>query len=117
MTTEQISGRPMTGETVLVTGASSGIGKATALGLAALGAHVAITGRDRDLTAQSEIHRLASDVLQRLPRIDVLVNNVGDRLKQSAPARIVTRVLFAPHSAPRTRPASSDWSYHCCGRS
>ena len=41
---------PMTGRTVLVTGATGGIGTATALGLAALGAHLAITGRDRDRT-------------------------------------------------------------------
>ncbi|ALV44068.1 short-chain dehydrogenase [Pseudarthrobacter sulfonivorans] len=90
----------MTGQTVLVTGATSGIGKATALGLAALGATVAITGRDRertdgavrdirasvdgevhafvaDLSSQSEVRRLADEVLTGLPRIDVLVNNVG----------------------------------------
>lgn len=93
------SGR-MTGKTVLVTGASGGIGMATALGLSKLGAHVAITGRDRervlaaaraissagsgpadvfvaDLSAQSEVRRLAAEVLERLPRLDVLVNNVG----------------------------------------
>ncbi|MGH3382989.1 MAG: SDR family oxidoreductase [Nocardioidaceae bacterium] len=136
---------PMAGRTVVVTGATSGIGKATAVGLAAMGAHVAITGRDRgrtddaareirtagggqvdvfvaDLSAQAEVRRLADDVLHRLPRIDVLVNNVGgywntrrvtadglehtfalnhlapflltnlllDRLRQSAPARVVT---------------------------
>src|SRR5918996_1675083 len=136
---------PMAGKTVLVTGASGGIGKATALGLATMGAHIAIIGRDRgrtegaareirtagsgqvdvfvgDLSSQSEVRRLADEVLQSLPRIDVLVNNVGgywntrhvtpdglertfalnhlapflltnlllDRLKQSAPARVVT---------------------------
>src|ERR671926_1724156 len=135
----------MAGRTVLVTGGSGGIGKATALGLATMGAHLAITGRDRaraddaareiraagggqvdvfvaDLSCQAEVRRLADEVLQRLSRIDVLVNNVGgywntrhvttdglertfalnhlapflltnlllDRLKQDAPARVVT---------------------------
>ena len=44
---EQIPGRPMAGRTVLVTGGTGGIGKATALGLASMGANLAITGRDR----------------------------------------------------------------------
>jgi len=135
----------MNGKTVLVTGATGGIGRATALGLATMGAHLAIIGRDRgrtegaareiraagggqvdvfvaDLSSQSEVRRLADEVLQSLSRIDVLINNVGgywhtqhvtadglertfalnhlapfllthlllDRLKQSAPARVVT---------------------------
>jgi retinol dehydrogenase 14 len=86
--------------TVLVTGATGGIGKATALGLASMGARVAITGRDRDrtekaareiraagegrvdtfladLSSQAEVRRLADEALLSLPRIDVLVNNVG----------------------------------------
>jgi NAD(P)-dependent dehydrogenase (short-subunit alcohol dehydrogenase family) len=90
----------MTGRTVLITGGTAGIGKATALGLAATGAHLAITGRDRgraedaareihaagggtvdvfvtDLSSQSEVRRLADEALKRLPRIDVLINNVG----------------------------------------
>jgi retinol dehydrogenase 14 len=142
---EQIHSGLMAGRTVLVTGGTSGIGRATALGLATMGAHLAITGRDRgrtegaareigaagggqvdvfvaDLSSQGEVRRLADEVLQRLSRIDVLVNNVGgywntrhvtpdglehtfalnhlapfllthlllDRLKQSAPARVVT---------------------------
>ena len=92
--------RAMTGRTVLVTGGTGGIGKATAAGLAALGARVAITGRDRrraeeaaadiraaggpevdvlvaDMSSQAEVRRLASAVLDGLPRLDVLVNNVG----------------------------------------
>jgi retinol dehydrogenase-14 len=90
----------MAGRTVLITGGTGGIGRATAGGLAAMGARVAITGRDlaraeaaareiraaggpavevfvADLSAQSEVRRLADEVLDRLPRIDVLVNNVG----------------------------------------
>ena len=96
----QRQSRPGAGQTVLVTGGSSGIGKATALGLATMGAHLAITGRDRertesaareiraagggqvdilvaDLSVQSEVRQLADEVLKRLPRIDVLINNVG----------------------------------------
>ena len=97
---ERIRSAPMAGKTVLVTGASGGIGRATALGLATMGAHVAITGRDRahadeaareigaaggrqvdifvaDLSSQSEVRHLADEVLVRLSRIDVLINNVG----------------------------------------
>ena len=91
---------PMTGRTVVVTGASSGIGQATALRLAQQGACVAITGRDpirtqgaaaeirtstgarvvaftADLSSQTQVRQLATELLTTLPRIDVLVNNAG----------------------------------------
>ena len=99
-TTQEGSAVSMVGRTVLVTGGTGGIGRATALGLAAMGAQVAITGRDgartesaarevrtagsgqvdafvADLSSQEEVRRLAADVLRRLSRVDVLVNNVG----------------------------------------
>src|SRR5919202_3079962 len=97
---DQITSRRVSSRTVLVTGGTGGIGKATALGLATIGAHLAITGRDRgrtegaareiraagggqvdvfvaDLSSQAEVRRLADEVLNSLSRIDVLVNNVG----------------------------------------
>jgi retinol dehydrogenase 14 len=47
---ERMNSNRMAGKTVLVTGGSGGIGRATALGLARMGAHLAITGRDRGRT-------------------------------------------------------------------
>jgi retinol dehydrogenase 14 len=91
----------LAGKSVLVTGGTGGIGKATAIGLAALGARVGITGRDQartaaaavsiraatgnaavdvfaaDMSAQAEVRRLAAQVVGTYPRLDVLVNNVG----------------------------------------
>ena len=91
----------MSGKTCLVTGATSGIGKETALQLAMLGAAVTIVARDpargdaaaaeicrrvpraqveimtADLSSLPQVRRLASEVEARCSRLDVLVNNAG----------------------------------------
>ncbi len=134
------------GKTVLITGGTSGIGKAAAVALAAMGAKVVVVGRNpergeaaleeireqghsdsvelilADLCVQSEVRRLAETFLARHDRLDVLANNAGlvqsrrtetpdgiettlainhlapflltnfllDRLKESAPSRVIT---------------------------
>jgi retinol dehydrogenase-14 len=89
------------GKICLITGASSGIGKATALGLAKLGATIVMVGRDRDrtenaraevsrasgnnrlevalcdLSSQAEVRRLAAEFEAGHDRLDVLINNAA----------------------------------------
>src|SRR5437667_2596690 len=91
----------MQGKICLITGATSGIGKETALGLARRGAHVVIVGRDAartraaaesigreagtegvaylpaDLSSLAEVRGLAREFKARHSRLDVLVNNAG----------------------------------------
>jgi retinol dehydrogenase 12 len=133
------------GKVCVVTGATSGIGRATAAALSAMGAEIGIVCRDlergealraeivskpgaapvrlfeADLGIQSQVRRAAGEILAAYPKLHVLVNNAGvvqldysetsdgvetvfavnhlayflltalllDRLKESAPARIV----------------------------
>ena len=109
----------MVGKFVLVTGGTGGIGKATAIGLATLGARVGITGRDPARTeaaaaairaapgnpavdgfaaacpAQAGVRRLAAQVLDTYPRLDVLVEQRRRVLGSPAPHRRRTRVARA----------------------
>lgn len=143
-------GNEISGRTCLVTGATSGIGREIAAGLAKLGATVVLVGRDRakcesamqyvsgsssyliaDLSSQAEVRRLAEEFLQKYSGLHVLVNNAGvfmadrnttvdgieytfavnhlapflltnllfERLKASAPARVVTTSSVAHRGA------------------
>ena len=91
----------MIGKTCIITGATGGIGLATAARLGALGARLVLVGRDRDkgaaalarlradvpgvavemhygdLSRPDEVLRLADALLYAAPRIDVLLNNAG----------------------------------------
>jgi NAD(P)-dependent dehydrogenase (short-subunit alcohol dehydrogenase family) len=93
------------GKVVLITGASSGIGKATAIKCAAAGAEVLLVARTPekleetkaeieeeggtahihkcDLSDLDDVERMAAEVLEQHERVDVLVNNAGRSIRRS----------------------------------
>jgi citronellol/citronellal dehydrogenase len=96
------------GQAAIVTGGGSGIGRATALELASLGAEVTVCGRriepleetaslepdgriharPCDIREEDQVDQLVDDVLERHGRIDLLVNNAGGQFL--APAEAIT---------------------------
>lgn len=101
----------MKGKNVVITGATSGIGRATALELGRRGANLVLVGRktgggnrlvktiqrDRldgsvvflktDLSVLHEVRKLAESIVERFEHVDVLINNAGarfNRFQQSA---------------------------------
>jgi NAD(P)-dependent dehydrogenase (short-subunit alcohol dehydrogenase family) len=93
------------GKTVLITGGSAGIGRATALKLAHAGARVLIVGRDPqkleaaaaeirgaggqvgafacDITEKDACERLAAQVLAENRHVDILINNAGHSIRRA----------------------------------
>jgi citronellol/citronellal dehydrogenase len=94
------------GQVVVVTGAGTGLGRATAVELAACGAHVVAAGRrpeplaetaalceggrceamSCDIREEDQVGALVDAVLDRRGRIDVLVNNAGGQYMMPAEA-------------------------------
>ena len=100
-TDEVLADRDLTGLTVFITGANSGLGQETARAMAAKGAHVVMAGRDQgklddavtviraavpeaeldtitvDLGSLESIRAATSRARQRFNKIDILINNAG----------------------------------------
>src|SRR6478609_10587838 len=87
----------LTGKSALVTGSTRGIGLATAIGLAQMGAEVIVNGREQTAVADAaakvrqaapaaKVHAAAADLgraegcaalVAQFPDVDILVNNLG----------------------------------------
>ena len=105
----EVLARPLqdtvTGRTVMITGASSGIGKAAALEVGAGGGTMLLVARRRDqlkevaqeieglggtayvhpcdLTNMDDIDRMCAEVLEQHESVDILVNNAGKSIRRS----------------------------------
>ena len=95
-TDEVVAGLDLAGKTIVVTGATSGLGKESARALASTGAEVVLCGRDDakgqavvdeiggatsfqhlDLADLDSVRASANELLARIERLDVLLNNAG----------------------------------------
>jgi NAD(P)-dependent dehydrogenase (short-subunit alcohol dehydrogenase family) len=100
-TDDVLEGKDLSGCTVFITGANSGLGQETARAMAAKGAHIIMAGRDQakldeavvairavapdadldtitvDLGSLESIRASTSRARQRFAKIDILINNAG----------------------------------------
>ncbi|MFN0145606.1 MAG: SDR family oxidoreductase [Dehalococcoidia bacterium] len=114
----------MTDRVVLITGATRGIGKATAHALAKLGDTVVVSGRDpaltaatvaeiraasgneavsgmvADLASQVAVRGLVAEVREKLPRLDVLINNAGGIFDRQVTVDGLEQTFAVDHLAP-----------------
>lgn len=105
-TTEKQNLDLMKGKICLITGANSGIGKATAIGLAKMGASIIMVCRNQergeralkyiksksnnesielmlvDLSSQKAIHQFVQEFKEKYNKLDVLINNAGVNLSK-----------------------------------
>ncbi|MCC6242616.1 MAG: SDR family NAD(P)-dependent oxidoreductase [Gemmatimonadaceae bacterium] len=114
----------LAGKTIVITGASDGIGRAAVRAFAAAGAHVMMVGRNEaktaaaartlmgetgsreihwetaDLSRQEAVRELAARLAKRLPSIDVLINNAGALyLSRELTAEGIERTVALNHLA------------------
>jgi NAD(P)-dependent dehydrogenase (short-subunit alcohol dehydrogenase family) len=123
------------GTTVLVTGATSGLGRAMAGALVAAGARVALSGRDRrraegaagelgaaatgielDVRDEGSVAAGVAEAWRRLGRIDMLVNNAGIGMRTVNPRFLSHAQPFwevappASATCSRRRSPAASWS-------
>ena len=125
MTTSEL---PLENKVALVTGASSGIGRAIAIAWARAGARVACAARSAgglaetvaaieaaggtglavraDVTRHAEVERMFEETASAFGGIDVVMINAGGNLERIASARTIRKAGLRPSSSTSSAPTT-----------